>query len=111
MISDAADSFDPVHASVDGEVVEPGAEPGGGSVVEAEQGVETQGSEQSELDLGVVSTGSPEVDRSLRPLDTITDRPVSEHPEIFDQVLVDLTEAMNSSDRQDIASVVPPAAG
>lgn len=49
---------------------------------------------QSELDLGMVSTGSIDVDRALRPLDGLAERPVAEHAEIFDQVLGELAETM-----------------
>lgn len=49
---------------------------------------------QSELDLGMVSTGSTEVDRALQPLERLTERPVADHAEIFDQVLGELEETM-----------------
>lgn len=59
---------------------------------------------QSELDLGMVSTGSADVDHALHPLDAVGDRPVAEHPEIFDRVLGDLTETMTNT-----APAAPPA--
>jgi hypothetical protein len=52
---------------------------------------------QSELDLGVVSTGSADVDRALRPLDGLAERPVADHTEVFEQVLGDLAETMTGS--------------
>lgn len=51
---------------------------------------------QSELDLGVVSTGSPDVDAALQPLDQLAERPVAEHPEVYDRVLEALTATMTA---------------
>ena len=65
---------------------------------------------QSELDLGVVSTGSADVDRALRPLDGLAERPVADHAEIFDQVLGELAETMTGTDgAPDGAPIEPPA--
>lgn len=49
---------------------------------------------QSELDLGVVSTGSSVVDEALRRLDELPERPVADHPEVYDQVLDALAATM-----------------
>ncbi len=49
---------------------------------------------QSELDLGVVSTGAADVDAALRPLEALTERPVSEHAEVYEQVLESLASTM-----------------
>ena len=50
--------------------------------------------EQSELDLGVISTGAPDIDRALTPLEGLGERPVSEHPEVYEQVLGELSATM-----------------
>lgn len=50
---------------------------------------------QSELDLGVVSTGSAVVDNALRALESLGERSVADHAEAYEQVLDDLTDAMN----------------
>lgn len=50
--------------------------------------------EQSELDLGVVSTGSAPVDQALGLLETVAERPIGEHPAVFEQVLADLSSTM-----------------
>ena len=63
-------------------------------VNEAEQ---PEKSEQSELDLGVISTGSAEVDAALRPIEQVGDLPVSEHPDVFERVLGDLSATMTDS--------------
>lgn len=53
---------------------------------------------QSELDLGVVSTGAADVDAALRPLESLTERAVSEHPEVYEQVLASLASTMAPAD-------------
>ncbi len=53
---------------------------------------------QSELDLGVVSTGSAEVDAALHPIESLTERDVAAHPEVFEQVLTDLSRTMTADD-------------
>lgn len=53
---------------------------------------------QSELDLGVMSTGSLAVDRALLPLEGLTERPVSGHAEVFEQVLDELAQTMAGPD-------------
>ncbi|MCZ3387792.1 MAG: hypothetical protein LH645_01430 [Actinomycetia bacterium] len=65
---------------------------------------------QSELDLGVVSTGSADVDRALRPLDGLAERPVADHAEIFDQVLGELAETMTGPEGAPDAVPIEPAA-
>ena len=52
--------------------------------------------EQSELDLGVVSTGNVDVDAAVAGLAGLGDRPVSEHPEVYERVHRDLQAAMSS---------------
>jgi len=53
--------------------------------------------EQSELDLGVISTGSPDIDRALAPIKGIGDQPVAEHPDVYEQVLGQLSATMADS--------------
>lgn len=53
---------------------------------------------QSELDLGVVSTGAADVDAALRPLGTLAELPVSEHAEVYEQVLESLASTMAPTD-------------
>jgi hypothetical protein len=53
--------------------------------------------EQSELDLGVISTGSPDIDRALTPIEGLGDRPVAEHPDVYEQVLGQLSATMADS--------------
>lgn len=53
---------------------------------------------QSELDLGVVSTGAADVDAALRPLASLAERPVSEHAEVYEQVLESLASTMAPAD-------------
>ena len=60
----------------------------------AAQGREKTADEQSELDLGVISTGASDVDSALAPLEGLGDRPVSEHPEVYEQVLAELSATM-----------------
>ena len=57
-------------------------------------GTELSTDEQSELDLGVISTGAPDIDRALTPLEGLGERPVSEHPEVYEQVLGELSATM-----------------
>ena len=52
--------------------------------------------EQSELDLGVVATGHAGVDAALTSLDGLGERPVADHPAVFEQVHRALDEAMTS---------------
>lgn len=54
--------------------------------------------EQSELDLGVVATGNAGVDAALAALDGLHDRPIAEHPDVFEQVHRGLRDAMTSVD-------------
>lgn len=54
--------------------------------------------EQSELDLGVISTGSPSIDRALSPIEGLGDHPVVDHPEVYEQVLAELSAAMTGQD-------------
>ena len=56
---------------------------------------ESSPGEQSELDLGVVATGHAGVDAALAGLDGLTDRPVGEHPDVFEQVHRGLHDAMS----------------
>jgi hypothetical protein len=67
-----------------------------GSVAEQDETprVDPRDDGQSELDLGVVSTGAADVDAALRPLETLTERPVSEHAEVYEQVLASLASTM-----------------
>jgi len=51
--------------------------------------------EQSEFDLGVVATGNTAVDAALAPLDGLGERPVVDHPDIYEQVHQELTQAMS----------------
>lgn len=53
---------------------------------------------QSELDLGVVSTGAADVDAALRPLASLAEHPVSEHAEVYEQVLGSLASTMAPAD-------------
>ncbi len=53
--------------------------------------------EQSELDLGVISTGSPDIDRALAPIEGLGDQPVAEHPDVYEQVLGQLSATMADS--------------
>lgn len=53
---------------------------------------------QSELDLGVVSTGSATVDAALRPVEQLADREVAAHPDVFEEVLADLSRTMTADD-------------
>lgn len=57
-------------------------------------GGEASADEQSELDLGVISTGAPDIDSALSPLEGLGERPVSEHPEVYEQVLGELSATM-----------------
>jgi hypothetical protein len=57
-------------------------------------GTDPNADEQSELDLGVISTGAPDIDRALSPLEGLKERPVSEHPEVYEQVLGELSATM-----------------
>ena len=58
------------------------------------QGREKTADEQSELDLGVISTGASDVDSALAPLEGLGERSVSEHPEVYEQVLGELSATM-----------------
>ena len=51
--------------------------------------------EQSELDLGVVATGNSSVDAALSRLEGLSNRPAVDHPEIYERVHEDLTQAMS----------------
>jgi len=57
-------------------------------------GAELSADEQSELDLGVISTGAPDIDRALAPLEGLGERPVSDHPAVYEQVLGELSATM-----------------
>jgi hypothetical protein len=69
----------------------------GAHEVEPASGDSTPG-EQSELDLGVVATGHAGVDSALAALDGLHDRPIAEHPDVFEQVHRGLLDAMTSVD-------------
>ncbi len=56
---------------------------------------------QSELDLGVLSTGSASVDQALAPLEALAGRQVSDHAEVFEQVLDQLEQTMTEPDAHD----------
>jgi hypothetical protein len=56
----------------------------------------TDDTAQSELDLGVVSTGSAQVDAALQPLESLGEREVSSHADVFEQVLADLSATMSA---------------
>lgn len=47
---------------------------------------------------GEVSTGEPRVDAALQLLDRLPGLPVSEHPELFEQVHAQLTEVLGELD-------------
>ena len=47
---------------------------------------------------GGLSTGEPRVDAALRLLDRLPGLPVSEHPELFEQVHAQLTEVLGELD-------------
>jgi hypothetical protein len=51
--------------------------------------------EQSEFDLGVVATGNESVDAALAGLDGLSERPVVDHPDIYERVHQELTQAMS----------------
>ncbi len=51
--------------------------------------------QQSEFDLGVVATGNESVDAALAGLDGLGERPVVEHPDIYERVHQGLTQAMS----------------
>jgi len=51
--------------------------------------------EQSELDLGVIATGDARVDAALTGLTGLSDRPIGEHPAVFEQVHDELAQAMS----------------
>jgi hypothetical protein len=50
---------------------------------------------QSELDLGLVPTGDPRVDAALAALEGLPDRPVDEHPAVFEEVHQGLHAALS----------------
>jgi hypothetical protein len=60
--------------------------------------------EQSELDLGVISTGSPDIDRALAPIDRLGDQPVADHPDVYEQVLGQLSATMADSSADETAA-------
>ena len=51
--------------------------------------------EQSELDLSVVATGHAGVDAALTGLEGLGQRPINDHPDIFEAVHGGLAEAMS----------------
>ena len=51
--------------------------------------------EQSEFDLGVVATGNAGVDAALAALEGLGERTVVDHPDIYEQVHQELTQAMS----------------
>lgn len=71
----------------------------GSDAAAADEGANAE-SAQSELDLGVLSTGSVSVDRALAPLDGLGERPVSDHAEVFEQVLDELAQTMTEPTAQ-----------
>jgi hypothetical protein len=64
----------------------PGAGPGTGEL------------STGELSTGELSTGEPRVDAALKLLDRLPGLPVSEHPELFEQVHAQLTEVLGELD-------------
>lgn len=66
-------------------------------------GAELSADEQSELDLGVISTGAPDIDRALAPLEGLGERPVSDHPAVYEQVLGELSATMADNTVADTA--------
>jgi hypothetical protein len=56
---------------------------------------EVPAGEQSEFDLGVVATGNPGVDAALASLEGLGELPVVDHPDIYEQVHQELTQAMS----------------
>jgi hypothetical protein len=95
--SDDQSDGEPGLESVVESVVETLAEPGPHQMGANEVSSASRDSEQSQLDLGVISTGAADVDQALRGLENISDRPVDEHPEIYEAVLGGLTAAMDDS--------------
>jgi len=75
-------------------------------------GAELSADEQSELDLGVISTGAPDVDRALAPLEGLGERPVSDHPGVYEEVLGQLSSTMadHTAEPDDPAPAGPPDA-
>ena len=73
-------------------------------------GGDASADEQSELDLGVISTGVPDIDRALTPLEGLGERPVPEHPEVYEQVLGELSATMaeNPVDDRDATDASAP---
>ena len=49
---------------------------------------------QSELDMGVVPTGDPRVDAAVAELESLPDRPVEEHPAVYEGVHQQLQAAL-----------------
>jgi hypothetical protein len=70
-------------------------------VASDEDVVDASSGEQSELDLGVVATGHEGVDEALSALAGLSDRPVAEHPAVFEKVHRDLDAAMTSLGEDD----------
>jgi hypothetical protein len=60
----------------------------------AETAADGADSRQPELDLGVVSTGDEGVDQALAGLAELADRPVDEHPAVFEKVQQGLQAAL-----------------
>jgi hypothetical protein len=54
--------------------------------------------------LAVSGTGGPRVDAALRLLDRLPGLPVSEHPELFEQVHAQLTEVLGELDSPQASS-------
>ena len=71
-------------------MVEDGAEP---PSAEGREG-EPAAARQSELDLGVVPTGDVRVDAALAALEGLPERPVDEHPEVYESVHRQLQAAL-----------------
>ncbi len=80
----------PAGASV---APEPGRGAGPGTV-----DLSTGGLSTGELSTGELSTGEPRVDAALQLLDRLPGLPVSEHPELFEQVHAQLTEVLGELD-------------
>lgn len=84
-MSDQSDSLDPVPqappAAAEGEPVT-------GSLAEE------VAARQSELDLGVVPTGDARVDAALTQLNGLVDRPVDDHPAVYERVHQQLQAAL-----------------
>jgi len=72
---------------------EPAIDPGQGPAA----GLET-GAPAGAAEMQVPATGQPRVDAALRLLDRLPGLPVSEHPELFEQVHAQLSEVLGELD-------------